>query len=144
MTALTRCSTFRAVTYLPVQIGNSTAIMSAVVSWSTLLWASSGKAWSRRLASHWLAVLPPLRQPPLWIARTLYAASSNVGTPAVWGRPPARGSPPSRASLRLPRASSRASASETVLNPPRPSFRARPRTISLWIQRRAPDGETSR
>ena len=66
MTALTRCSTFPAVTYLLVQSGSGTAIISAVVTQSTLSWASSGKAWARRLPSQWLAVLAaPFRQAPL-------------------------------------------------------------------------------
>ena len=64
MTALIRCSTFRAVTYLLVHSGSSTAIMSAVVTRSTVTPASSGKAWSRRLPSHWSAVLLPFRQEP--------------------------------------------------------------------------------
>ena len=68
-------------------------------------------------------------------------ASANVGTP--WARRlSARGSPPARASLRLARASSRASAKETRATLPSPISRRRPRMTIRWIQLRVPSGLT--
>ena len=54
------------------------------------------------------------------------------------------GSPPARASLRLAKASARASLSETSGKPPSPSSRRRPRMAIRWTQLRLPDGWTSR
>ena len=83
----------------------------------------------------------PSTRPP-WIAITLATAFSKVGMPAR--RSVARGSPPERATRRLARACSRASASGTSAKLPRPSARALPWMTSRCTQWRAPDGSTCR
>ena len=86
----------------------------------------------------YLALLHPGRT---WV-QTRSAAAAKVRFLAR--RLSARGSPPARASLRLARASTRASCSETSGKLPRPISRRRPRMTRRCTQLRVPDGCTSR
>ena len=67
--------------------------------------------------------------------RTFAAASSEVGMRRAWRRS-ARGAPPARANLRLTKAMSRASANDTMAQPPSPSVREVPRITSRCTRRR--------
>ena len=75
-----------------------------------------------------LDVVLLFRQRPRFDSNVRSAASRNVG--ALARRLPARGSPPRRASRRFSKANSRASASVTSGQPPRPTSRRLPLMVS--------------
>ena len=131
-----RWRTFCAVACLFVQMGSSTAITSAVVIPSMSFPPSCGQAYSRSVVCQLSAFLPPAFHAALWMASTVATASSKVGTPGA-RRAAGRGSPPERATRRLARARSRASASGTREKLPRPSAQAFRWMTSRWTQRLA-------
>ena len=89
-----------------------------------------------------LAVVLLFRQRARFASNVFAAASRKVG--ALVRRLSASGSPPRRASRRFSNARSRASASVTSGQPPKPMSRRVPLTVSRWIQDFDPRGATRR
>ena len=81
MTVPMRWRTFCGVACLRVQMGNRTAITSAVVTRSTPSRPRHGYAYWRGVVCQFSAVLPPAFHAALWIASTVPTASSKVGVP---------------------------------------------------------------
>ena len=123
-----RCRTRLAVWCFSFQIGRSTPMTSAGETWSTRFRPIMGNAYIRRVDIHWPACLSV--QFGWCIANTLPAAFSNVGIERCRAL---LGSPPDRATLRLAKAASRASASVTRRTGPSPSSRRLPWMNNPWI-----------
>ena len=93
--------------WLQQEMGSTTAMTSAVVTWSTRLSADARVRRTRGGSPTCSTDFPPSLHAPLCIATTFSAASSNDAKPSA-RLLAASGSPPERASLRLASANSRA------------------------------------